>query len=434
MKPSLKFPEETSLWSRTAELPLELPRLEGDLRAEVVIVGAGYSGLSAAHALQKRGIDAVVLEAHRVGWGGSGRNGGVVAGKFRVSFPAVAKLHGLEVARYLHRLSHESVDAVEQLIEELGIQYAQLEMTGNLRCAHTEEAHRALVAEVDWLRTQLGDRALSVLSRVEGEHEIGSRSYFGGVLNHHAGTIHPLNYARGLAAGLAARKVRLFEDSPVESIEDQAGGVLVKTPTGAVHAKQILIATDAYSDLHPSTRRVKTAVIPFRSAVIATSRLPESLAVKLLVEHRSYSETRRMMKWFRKTNGRLIFGGRGAFGGTGASSAYDALRRAMTKTFPELEAVDIEFNWSGFVGMTLDQLPHVGRIDKRTCLCVGFNGSGIAMASLLGQQAAAFVAGEAPNVSILDAKHLKTVPFYPLRAPGIRMVAGWYQFLDAIGR
>lgn len=436
MNAQLKFPEARSLWASTAGPAPTLPRLDGDVHAEVAIVGAGFSGLSAANALRKRGVNTIVLDAHRVGWGGSGRNGGVVSGKFRVSFPAIAKSHGLEIAKYMHRLSHESVDAVEELIEELKIQHSQFEMTGSLRCAHTEKAHTALVAETDWLRSQLGDRTVTNLSRAEVEHETGSRSFFGGSLNRHAGTIHPLNYARGLAAGLVAHKVQLFENSPVESIEDEPGGVLVKTPTGAVHAKQILIATDAYSDLHRSTRRVVTAIVPFRSAIIATTRLPDSLAQKLLTERRSYTETRRMMKWFRKVDGRLVFGGRGAFGGDDAASAFDALHRAMTTMFPELEGIDIEFKWSGVVGMTWDQLPHVGRIDARTCVCLGYNGSGVAMASLLGRHAADFLVGQAPDdaLSLLDARHLKSFPLYPLRSLGIRMVAGGYQFLDAIGR
>lgn len=141
-----------------------------------------------------------------------------------------------------------------------------------------------------------------------------------------------------------------------------------------------------------------------------------------------------MMKWFRKVDGRFVFGGRGAFGRDDSASSFEALRRAMTTLFPELEGLGIDFKWSGLVGMTLNQLPHVGRIDDRTCVCLGYNGAGVAMATLLGRYAAAFLAGESPQLALLDASRLKPVPFYPLRAPGVRMVAGWYQMLDALGR
>lgn len=126
-----------SLWNSTAEPGPALQMLQTDLSAEVVIVGGGYSGLSAAHALQQRGIEPVVLEARSVGWGASGRNGGAVLGKFRVPFPAIASSHGLQIARRMHSIAHESVDAVEELIADLAIRHAQFERTGNLRCAHT---------------------------------------------------------------------------------------------------------------------------------------------------------------------------------------------------------------------------------------------------------------------------------------------------------
>jgi glycine/D-amino acid oxidase-like deaminating enzyme len=141
-----------------------------------------------------------------------------------------------------------------------------------------------------------------------------------------------------------------------------------------------------------------------------------------------------MMKWFRKVDDRVIFGGRGAFGKEDAASAFDALQKSMVALFPDLAGIGIGFKWSGYVGMTLDQLPHVGRQDERTSFCVGYNGAGVAMSSLLGRYAAAFAAGETPDVALLDAARLKAVPFYPLRAPAVRLVAGWYQLLDAMGR
>ena len=141
-----------------------------------------------------------------------------------------------------------------------------------------------------------------------------------------------------------------------------------------------------------------------------------------------------MMRWFRKVDDRVIFGGRGAFGKQDSESAFEALRRAMTGIFPELADVPLAFRWSGLVGMTLDSVPHVGRIDDRTLYSVGYNGAGVAMSSLMGRYLASLVRGEAVDLGLLDARRVRTIPFYPLREPAVRLVAGWYQFLDAIGR
>ncbi|HXG28920.1 MAG TPA: FAD-binding oxidoreductase [Nevskiales bacterium] len=434
MTEQFAHPAATSLWANTADPPPRLPRLCADLSADIAIVGGGYTGLSAAHALAQRGIRPVVLEANAIGWGASGRNGGVVSLKFRIPFSDIAKSYGLDTARRMHRIGHDAVDVVEELVSEFDINSAQFERTGSLRCAHTARARAAIVAEAEWLRAALGDRSMSILSREQVAEETGSRAFAGGVLTSGSGTLHPLNYVRGIAAGLAARGVDIFEGSPVLRIKREPNGLVIETPAGTVRAKQAIIATNAYSDLTPATRYLKRTLIPFRSAIIATERLPAELERKLMVARRGYSETRRMMRWFRKVDGRVIFGGRGAFGKEDAPSAFTALQRAMVSLFPELEGMRIAFKWSGYVGMTLDQVPHVGRLDERICFAVGYNGAGVAMASLLGRYAAAFAAGETPEVALLDAARLQPVPCYPLREAGVRLVAGWYQFLDAIGR
>jgi gamma-glutamylputrescine oxidase len=180
--------------------------------------------------------------------------------------------------------------------------------------------------------------------------------------------------------------------------------------------------------------QLQRTLVPFRSALIATEKLSPNLAGSLMPTGRTYTETKRMMRWFRKVDDRVIFGGRGAFGKQDSGSAFEALRRAMTGIFPELADVPLEFRWSGLVGMTLDSVPHVGRIDDRTLYSVGYNGAGVAMSSLMGRYLASLVRGEAVDLGLLDARRVRTIPFYSLREPAVRMVAGWYQFLDAIGR
>jgi len=408
--------------------------LSTDVSTQVAIIGAGYTGLAAAHALRERGIESVLLDANTVGWGASGRNGGVVSSKFRLSFPTIAARHGLDVAKQMHHLAHEGVRVIETLVDHYKLHDVAFEQNGSLRCAHTDKAFQVIRSEAEWVAQQLGDQSMRVLSREETVAETGSRGFVGSVLSADAGTILPLRYVRGLAAGLSAQGVPIYEGSPVVSVTREVDGdTRLRTPNGSVRAKRVIVATNAYSNLTEATRAYHRTLVPFRSAMIATARLSPAQDAALMSRQRSYTETRRMMKWFRKVDGRMLFGGRDAFGKEGQMTGFNALQRAMVSLFPELAEIDIAYRWSGYVGMTFDALPHVGRTDSNTVFCMGYNGAGVALASLLGQRAAALVLGEAPMLSLLGALSLKPVPFHALRVPGVRAVAGWYQLLDALG-
>jgi gamma-glutamylputrescine oxidase len=323
---------------------------------------------------------------------------------------------------------------VDELVSEFGITSARLTRSGQVKAAHNQATLRAAIDEAEWMNREMGDTEVRILDAHQVREETGSRGFIGGVLNPGSGGIHPLNYLRGLAKGVAQRGVPIFQESPVLALRRDGDGVIAETPGGSVRARQAIIATNSYSDLTSATVRLQHTLVPFRSALIATEKLSPNLAGSLMPTGRTYTETKRMMRWFRKVDDRVIFGGRGAFGKQDSESAFEALRRAMTGIFPELTDIPLAFRWSGLVGMTLDSVPHVGRIDDRTLYSVGYNGAGVAMSSLMGRYLASLVRGEAVDLGLLDARRVRTIPFYSLREPAVRMVAGWYQFLDAIGR
>ncbi|MQB40709.1 FAD-binding oxidoreductase [Rhizobium sp. ICMP 5592] len=428
------FPDINSLWQETAVDRPVFGTLSGDRRYDVAIIGGGYTGLSTARYLARRGLSSVVLEANRIGWGASGRNGGVVSGKFRLAFSDIAGRYGIETARRMHDLGIEAIEHVSELVEDYGITSAGYRPTGSLRCAHNAVSLEALKTEVGWLKQALGDGGCSILSPAEMEAETGSRDFTGGMLNTHGGVIHPLNFVFGIAAGLKAVGIDIFENTSVTGLRREGSGVRLETPRGTITAGQVVIATNSYSDLTRATAAVRKAIIPFRSAMIATEPLSGKAGGALLANGRSYTETRRMMRWFRKAGDRLLYGGRGAFGKTDSESAFAALHKAMVRQFPELSDAAVTHRWSGLVAMTMDSIPHVGRLDERVVYAVGYNGTGVALASSMGKHVAAIVAGESPDLGLLTSERLKPVPFYPIREPAVRLVAGWYQFLDAIGR
>ena len=423
-----------SLWRETATLAPVPHALSAAAIADIAIVGGGYTGLSAALRAVERGLKPVVLEATEVGFGASGRNGGVVSTKYRVSLSAIAKHHGVDVARRMNQLGHDAMDSVEQYVESFDIGAAGFTKSGNLRCAHSLHTLVGLTEEAATIRDTFGDTYLRVLDAEECAYETGSRDFVGGVLNTHAGVIHPLNYARGLAQAVRNGGGEIYEQSAVHDIVQTGDGVEVVTSQGSVRAGRLILATNGYSDLTKATSGIRTAVVPFRSAMVASEPLPASIFETLMPNGRSYSETRRMMRWFRRIDDRMLFGGRGAFGKTDSIAAFTALETAMKKIFPQLASRRVTHRWSGLVAMTMDSLPQIGLVNPRTAFSLGYNGAGIAMATLLGRHAVDLVLGEQPELGPMLRPRPQGTPFYFLREAGIRTVAGWYQFLDRIGR
>src|SRR5689334_10410895 len=203
-----------SLWEATA-IPLrDLTSLAGEASADVAIVGAGYTGLSAAHHLAASGLEPIVIEANTPGWGASGRNGGVITAKFRVTFPDIAAQHGKDVAVRMYQLANEAVDCVGEMVDGFAISAAGYERVGQVKAAHNDKALRHASKEAEWLKAELGDRSIRLLDARQVRQETGSASFVGGVQSDAAGGIHPLNFLRGIANGVADRGIRIHAGTP----------------------------------------------------------------------------------------------------------------------------------------------------------------------------------------------------------------------------
>ncbi len=422
-----------SLWEATADPAPSYPELGDDVLADVAIVGAGYTGLSAALQIATDGRRAVVLEADTIGWGASGRNGGLVSGKFRVPFHVVAAAHGPEAARRLHRTGKQAVQSVEQLIAEHGISSAAFKMCGYLTAAHSAQALAAQRTATEWLTRELGDTSSRLCSAEEVAAETGSATYVGGVLHSAAGSLHPLNYARGLARAAAQRGVRIFERSPATRLRRDAAEFRVETAHGAVRARQLILATNAYSARQPATGMLRRRFIPFRSAIIATVPLSGGVLKTILPKDRVVADTRRLLRWYRIVDGRLVFGGRGALGQEDSQPAFNRLAADMATAFPQLAGVKIDYQWSGLVAMTMDQLPHVGELEDGVFFAAGYNGTGVAMSSQMGRYLSMLTRGEMPELGLLG-RPLAPIPLHAFTKPAIKIVTAWYQLLDALGR
>lgn len=397
---------------------------------DVVVVGSGYTGLSAARSLAKRGAQVCVLEKETIGWGASSRNGGQVLTGLKVGVSTLIKRFGLERARELYAASLAAIDFTEKLIAEEKID-CDYQHAGHLDAAF-KPAHFEHFKHAAEILAREFDHPVRLLDRTQQHSELGSDFYYGVMVDDRSGALHPANYVRGLAQAVDRVGAELHEKTPALRIEKAHSGFTVTTPRGSIRAKEVVVATNGYTDsVAPELRR---RVFPIGSYMIATESLRPDIADRILPRRRVVFDSKNFLYYFRlSSDRRLLFGGRAQFTpstprSTQASAAI--LRRGMIEVFPELSKVQVEYVWSGNVCFTLDKFPRSGRLDG-IYYALGYGGHGVAMSTYLGAQVAEMMGG-APGSNPFADLSFNPIPLYNGRPWFLPLGGLWYKLIDLI--
>lgn len=399
--------------------------------AEVVIIGGGYTGLSCALTLARLGTKALVLDAERIGFGASSRNGGMVSGGLKIAGNNFAKL-GPEHAGRLMREAAGSLNFIEELIAREAIDCAY-RRTGRFVAAWTPKHYAAMAKRAPWL-AELTGGDVRMVPRERMANELGTTRYHGGMAVDAAGGLHPARYVQGLAQSASRAGATLRGGARVTAIAREGDGFRLRTSRGEVRTRAVLSATNGYSLGGPNPW-LSRRLIPVGSYIIATEPLPEATMRKLFPNGRMTSDSRRVLNYFRPSpdGTRVLWGGRASFAPTTPDIAAPVLHRMMTAVFPELAGTRITHSWTGNVAFTFDFLPHIG-VHEGVHFAAGCQGSGVAMQTWLGHQVALKMLGLGNAPSAFDGLDFPTMPFYAGNPWFLPIVGEWYRLRDRIDR
>ncbi|PWL18342.1 FAD-dependent oxidoreductase [Falsochrobactrum shanghaiense] len=419
-----------SLWSATATENDPSTPLDGDTRCDVAVVGAGYTGLSAAIELQRRGVSVCVLDGGFPGWGGSGRNSGAVIRGFKNSRSELVKEFGEQRGRAMADFGAKVSARVFSLIDEFSIR-CDLKRTGWILPAHNKGG-LARIEERVRLWTEDGFPGLSMIAREDLARQLGSQHYIGGMIDSEGASLNPLSYARGLARAAMEFGARVHRETPVTHIRQASAGWRLETPRGAVHAKQVLVATDAYSSGLEASLDRSTATV--HTNIVSTYPLPKDIADSILPGEQAVSDIRRILYyWHKDPHGRILFGTRGSLRGPNSEREFNHVQAAMLSVYPQLAGQPIEFRWSGKVGLTGNFVPHINQPKPGLWTSHGYCGRGVAMATAYGTLVGQVIAAD-PGIGELPVPHgpAPSMPPEPLRGMGVMAVTNFYRLLDLV--
>lgn len=417
-----------SWYAATAASAPDRPPLRGDLKADVAIVGAGYTGLSAALHLAEAGFTVAVLEAHRVGWGASGRNGGQLGTGQRVDQSDLEKMVGESLARRLWELGTEATGVAKSLIREHGID-CDLK-PGIIHTAHKARYMPYARREVDFMAKKYG-YAMDYLDKAALGEIVDSPAYHGGVIDHGGAHLHPLNYALGLAGAAETAGATIFEMSEVAEVIEGAE-ITLKTAHGAVTAPQVLLACNGY--LGGLNADVASHVMPINNFVIATEPLDEDIARRVIANGMAVGDSKFVVNYYRLSRDRrLLFGGRESYGYRFPSDIKSFVRGAMLAIYPYLAETRIDYGWGGTLAITMNRLPYLRRVSPNLYSASGYSGHGVAMATLSGKLVAEAMRGQAEKFDVMAGIRAPGFPGGPaLRSPLLALAMLWYTLRDRL--
>ncbi|WP_164660159.1 FAD-binding oxidoreductase [Tropicibacter sp. Alg240-R139] len=401
----------------------------GDLRCDVCVVGGGFTGLSSALHLAQRGYDVVLLEAQRVGFGASGRNGGQVGQGQRVEQDELEGMVGHDRAQALWQIARQSVDLVRELSKS-DLVHADFH-PGIIHADHRARYVKHSHDYVKHLQDKYGYTNIRALDREELRYLVNSPTYHGGSIFEDAGHIDPLQYVLGLARMAEAAGVRIFEQSRVTALQE-ASPAVVTTDTARVTADHVVLGCNGY--LGKLNGHVAARVMPINNYVVATEPLGPERQEELIRNNHAVADSKFVVNYFRFSGDhRLLFGGTESYRYKFPNDIAAAVRVPMLEIFPQLNSVRIDHAWGGTLGITMNRMPHFERLRGNILSLSGFSGHGVAMASLAGQIAAEAIAGQAERFDLMASV---PTPRFPggaaLRSPLLILAMLWYSFRDKL--
>ena len=417
-------------WYAATATPLgPFDPLKGAQKADVVVIGAGYTGLSAALHLAQAGRDVVLLDAQRVGFGASGRNGGQLGSGQRMEQDALEALMGEPEAAKLWELGEDAKGLVKSLIAEHNID-CDLK-PGVAWTGSTEGDVHHLHDYAGLLATKYNYDQIEQLDHAALQSVCPSPDYRGGILDMGAAHLHPLNYVLGLARAAAAAGVRIHERSAVHHI-DEGTPATMRTDAGHVVADHVILACNGY--LGGLNRRVAARVMPINNFIVATEPLGDRIK-DILPRDVAVADSRFVVNYFRLSDdGRLLFGGGESYGYRFPNDIAAKVRKPMSIIFPQMRDVKIDYAWGGTLGITMKRLPYLTRIGANMLSASGYSGHGVGTATHAGQLMARAIVGDGDGFDTMAAMPSTPFPGGPaMRSPLLMLAMSWYALRDRIG-